>query len=143
MSDRFLRVCGKWTCLVLVPVALAGSPRTAAATEDDLNKLPVTEPFSCATCHVEQDPLLDRTLNVFGLDFLENGRKWDAQLAQLDSDLDGCLNGFEVGDSDGNGNADINVVEQAGNPGLPGDCGAEAFVDEKTWGTLKAMFDGQ
>ncbi len=77
------------------------------------------------------------------MDFLANGRLWDSDLATLDSDNDGCLNGVEVGDSDGDGNSDGNVTEQAGNPGVFDDCGSGSLVDEKTWGTLKAMFDGE
>ena len=141
MSERFVRVWYKLAIMVLVVVALAGLPRGVLATDDDLEKLPVTEPNLCSTCHLQEDPQFDFTLNVFGIDFLENDRNWDDQLAQLDSDLDGCTNGFEIGDSDGNGIADGNVVVQAGNPGVS-DCGSEALVDEKTWGTLKAMFDG-
>lgn len=142
MNGRFGRVCFKWPIMVFAMVVFMGLSRNAPATEDDLALLPVSEPFLCATCHVENDPILDSTLNVFGVDFLANDRKWDENLAQIDSDLDGCVNGVEIGDSDGNGTPDGNVVKQAGNPGVAGDCGSEALVDEKTWGTLKAMFDG-
>ena len=47
------------------------------------------------------------------------------------------------GDSDGDGFPDGNVTEQAGNPGVPDECGGGSLVDERTWGTLKAMFDGR
>lgn len=115
----------------------------AGATELDMSRLPVTSPNLCLSCHTVDEPTVgDAVLNVFGLDFLANGRLWDSNLAQLDSDNDGCLNGVEVGDSDGDGNPDGNVTEQAGNPGILDDCGSGPLVDEKTWGTLKAMFDG-
>lgn len=115
----------------------------AGATEFDMNQLPVVSPNLCLACHTVDAPVTgNATLNVFGLDFQANGRLWDSNLAQLDSDQDGCLNGVEVGDSDGDGNPDGNVTEQAGNPGVFDDCGAGSLVDEKTWGSLKAMFDG-
>jgi len=114
------------------------------ATEFFIKRLPVTAPNLCLACHdVEAPTAGNAVLNVFGLDFLANGRLWDSNLAQLDSDDDGCLNGVEIGDSDGDGNPDGNVTEQAGNPGVFDDCGSGALVDEKTWGTLKAMFDGE
>ncbi len=114
----------------------------AIATEFDMNKLPVTAPNLCLSCHTADAPTVnDQDLNVFGLDFLANGRIWDLDLAQLDSDNDGCLNGVEVGDSDGDGSPDGNVTEQAGNPGVFDDCGSGPLVDERTWGALKALFD--
>jgi hypothetical protein len=111
-------------------------------TEFDMNKLPVMAPNLCLACHTVDAPSVnDKEMNVFGLDFLANGRVWDLDLAQLDSDNDGCLNGVEVGDSDGDGNPDGNVTEQAGNPGVFDDCGSGPLVDERTWGALKALFD--
>lgn len=115
---------------------------SASATEADMAQLAVVVPNLCSTCHVSGDPGGgDASLNVFGLDFLENGRIWDSDLAQLDSDGDGCLNGVEVGDSDGDGVADGNVTEHAGNPGVRDNCGSGSLVDERTWDALKAMFD--
>jgi hypothetical protein len=117
---------------------------SAGATEFEMNRLPVTGPNLCLACHTVDSPTSGNAeLNAFGLDFLANGRQWDSNLAQGDSDNDGCLNGVEVGDSDGDGNPDGNVTEQAGNPGVFDDCGSGSLVDEKTWGTLKAMFDGE
>lgn len=127
--------------LVLCGFLLAPS---AVATEVDMARLPVTVPNLCLACHVSANPTAgDFTLNPFGDDYLANGRLWDSNLANLDSDGDGCLNGVEVGDSDGDGEADGNVESQAGNPGVPDECGSGSLVDEKTWGALKAMFDGQ
>ncbi len=127
----------------VVTVCLVVWNGAAEATEFDMSQLPVSSPNLCLSCHdVDSPTAATADLNVFGLDFLANGRLWDSNLAQGDSDNDGCLNGVEVGDSDGDGNPDGNVTEQAGNPGVFDDCGSGSLVDEKTWGTLKAMFDG-
>jgi hypothetical protein len=124
-------------------VGLACCAAAAGATEFDMSQLPVTAPSLCLACHTVANPVGSAApLNIFGQDFLANGRLWDLNLAQLDSDNDGCLNGVEVGDSDGDGRPDGNVTEQAGNPGVFDDCGSGSLVDEKTWGALKAMFDG-
>jgi len=115
----------------------------AAATTVDMSRLPVVTPNLCLACHTSSSPAGgNAALNVFGQDFRSNGRVWDSNLAALDSDGDGCLNGVEVGDSDGDGRADGNVTAQAGNPGVPDECGSGPLVDEKTWSTLKAMFSG-
>ena len=45
--------------------------------------------------------------------------------------------------SDGDGNPDGNVTEQAGNPGVYDACGSGSLIDERTWGALKAMFDAE
>lgn len=116
----------------------------ARATNLDMAKLPVTTPNLCLACHTSASPTTaNKALNVFGLDFRANGRIWDSNLATIDSDGDGCLNGVEVGDSDGDGSPDGNVTSQAGNPGVADNCGSGPLVDEKTWGALKAMFDGR
>ena len=113
------------------------------ATDVDMARLPVSAPNLCLSCHVEEQPTSTSfDLNPFGSDFLANGRLWDSYLANLDSDGDDCLNGVGVGDSDGDGEPDGNVEVQAGNPGVPDECGSGSLVDEKTWGALKAMFDG-
>jgi len=132
------------TVAALAVVVVCLSFGSAAATDQDMARLPVVEPNLCLACHTVADPTAGNArLNPFGVDFLANGRVWDATLAALDSDGDGCLNGVEVGDSDGDGFPDGNVTEQAGNPGVRDDCGGSNLVDEKTWGTLKAMFDGR
>ncbi len=112
------------------------------ATDLDMLQLPVSAPNLCLSCHTSSSPSSgDSELNPFGNDFLENGRVWDSNLAQLNSDDDNCLNGVEVGDSDGDGQPDGNVDEQSGNPGVADECGSGDLVDEKTWDALKAMFD--
>jgi hypothetical protein len=123
---------------VLTVGAMAGPVR---ATEADMALLPVVEPFRCLICHVEADPTAGSfALNVFGDDFLANGRRWDAALAVMDSDGDGCSNGVELGDADGDGIADGNVSTLTSNPGEHGDCG-ELVIDSRTWGALKSLFD--
>lgn len=134
-----LRWFSAWLAVALLPLAL--SVPSALATEADMAVLPVVEPFRCLLCHVPTNPTrTDRDLNLFGEDFLDNGRRWNATLAALDSDGDGCSNGFELGDMDGNGVADGNVSVLNSNPGVPGDCG-ELIIDARTWGALKALFD--
>jgi hypothetical protein len=125
---------------VALAAACAGQAR---ATNLDMSRLPVIVPNLCLACHVLDAPTAgNAALNVFGRDFRANGQIWDLNLSALDSDGDGCLNGVEVGDSDGDGSPDGNVTSQAGNPGVADDCGSGPLVDEKVWGTLKAMFDG-
>ncbi|MFN2370006.1 MAG: hypothetical protein ABR506_02505 [Candidatus Krumholzibacteriia bacterium] len=135
-----------WRWALAVVATAAGAALwagPASATEADMVRLPVTSPYLCLACHTQESPGGGAPLNVFGEDYLANGRRWDADLAQLDSDGDGCRNGAEVGDVDGNGQADGNVTEQAGNPGVADDCGSGNLVDETTWSTLKAYFDGR
>jgi len=129
--------------VVLVVVgALSISP--AHATQQYMDLLPVVNPYLCMTCHSSENPSAgNSSLNPFGDDFENNGRVWDYHLANLNSDGDGCLNGVELGDSDGDGVSDGNVTEQAGNPGVRDNCGSGSLVDEKTWDALKAMFDGR
>ncbi len=112
-----------------------------AATPQDMAKLPVFEPYRCAVCHVESpENGGDTTLNPFGNDFLANLRRWNLALAELDSDSDGCLNGVELGDSDGDAVADGNTDRLTSNPGAA-DCGSS--LDVTTWGELKALFESR
>jgi len=140
-SSRVSRLVGLLAAALGVVYLLADP---VLATEQDMAQLPLTTPFECLTCHVVRHPDSgSHALNPFGEDFLQNGRIWDSNLAHIDSDGDNCLNGVEIGDSDGDGFADGNVEEQAGNPGVQDNCGSGSLVDEKTWGALKAMFDGR
>ena len=129
--------------MLVVLLVSFGWVASSKGTDLDMLQLPVSAPNLCFTCHLDPSPTPGNTgLNPFGLDFLENGRVWDSNLAQLNSDDDACLNGVEVGDSDGDGEPDGNVDEQSGNPGVDDECGSSNLVDEKTWDALKAMFDG-
>jgi hypothetical protein len=135
---------GSFSTAAVFAVCAFLSAGPGLATDVDMARLPVSVPFLCLSCHVVDQPTsAGFDLNPFGIDYLANGRLWDSNLANLDSDGDGCLNGVEVGDSDGDGEPDGNVERQAGNPGVPDECGTGSLVDEKTWGALKAMFDGR
>jgi hypothetical protein len=132
---------GKATVLTTIVVIGVVFACPAAATEADQDQLPITEPFLCLLCHVDQAPDPQSfALNTFGSDYLANARTWDANLAAMDSDGDGCTNGVELGDADGNGESDGNVNRLQSNPGDGTDCGG-ASVDSRTWGELKALFD--
>lgn len=134
-------LCSFLSCLAVAMLVAAATAPCASATEADMDLLPVVEPFLCLICHYQESPnAASFELNPFGLDFLANGRRWDASLAILDSDGDGCRNGVELGDADGSGWPDGNVSSLSSNPGVPGDCGG-LVIDAHTWGTLKALFD--
>ncbi len=134
------RILAAATVLVAVVLVFCPAAGPAAATELDLQQLPVTEPFQCLICHVSEPAQSGAPLNAFGTDFLANLRTWDAGLASLDSDGDGCTNGVELGDVDGDGQSDGNVDQLQSNPGAANDCGG-ASVDSRTWGELKSLFD--
>ena len=129
-------------------VLLAGTAGNVGATEQEMNNLPAWERFACAICHVAETPLPGQAeFNPFGNDYFAHREElagaapvWDSFLAGLDSDQDGCSNGVELGDVDGNGQLDVGIVGEAGNPGLPGDCQSVNPLDESTWGALKSMF---
>ena len=119
--------------LALTVVSVAGSNDCGHSAA-----LPTTDPYRCYNCHGTAAPnRLD--LNPFGRDFAANGHVWNADLAAMDSDEDVCSNGFELGDSDGNGVMDGHATQQGSNPGVP-DCSGGAFNDPVTWGTLKSLF---
>jgi len=126
--------------IAAVLVILCGS--VASATVALQADLPLSTPFACLNCHFSETPTAaDAALNDFGEAFLDNGTVWNSYLAGLDSDGDGCTNGAEVGDSDGNGHPDGGVHAESSNPGVT-DCSA-SNIEEATWGYLKAMFTGR
>ena len=139
MNTRDLtRWLPRLACASLVLAALCPA---AGATEEDMAKLPLVEPFACLICHDSAEPQpASFALNDFGDDFLANARQWDADLANLDSDGDQCLNGVELGDTDADGEADGNVDVLQSNPGNGTDCGVNT-VDPTTWTELKSLFD--
>jgi hypothetical protein len=121
--------------LALAALLLACAP--VSATEDLMESLPpVVSPFECLICHQTNG---DAALNAFGQDFLANDLVWNDVLAEMNSDGDECTNGVELGDVDGDGQNEGNIVELQNNPG-ENDCAA-ATVDGRTWGELKALFD--
>ena len=125
----------------LVLAAALGFVSGGRATQGDMAKLPVSSRFGCRNCHQSADPTPGNSaLNLFGVDFLDHGRIWDAELAAMNSDGDGCTNGVELGDADGDGQRDENVTEETGNPGEVDDCGGGPLIDPSTWGALKALF---
>ncbi len=113
----------------------------AVATETLMAELPSSTNFSCTNCHDGSGEPAATNLNVFGIDFQANFSTWDQSLASLDSDGDGCTNGVELGDSDGNGVLDNGIVQESSRPGVTGDCSA-ASTDESTWSNLKNLFNG-
>ncbi len=104
-----------WTGLLAVVVL--SSP--AVATEQEMAKLPSAVRFSCALCHVITDDGIRTELNSFGFDFRDFGSVWSLELADEDSDGDGCTNGTELGDVDANGTLDDGITEESSNPGTP------------------------
>jgi hypothetical protein len=119
------------------------SPCLASATNVLSISMPMGGQTSCISCHNAPNPTAGDDLNPFGLDFLESpGQIWGPELAALDSDSDGCTNGAELGDIDGDGDIDQGVdLGTLTNPGADGDCSA-AGVDEATWSELKSLFNG-
>ncbi len=129
---------------VLMMLLLLATP--AWATDELMQQLPLHVPFRCDNCHLDVSiaTLADPSLTVFGLDFTDpdiGDNTWNSYLANLDSDGDGCTNGAEIGDMDGNGRVDNGVVQESSNPGLDGDCSSTSFFEERTWGELKTMFN--
>ncbi len=127
-------------------LAAAGMVVVVSATTEHAAQLPSSANLGCANCHVGATATTapNTALNVFGQAFRDNGSVWDARLARLDSDADGCTNGTEIGDSDGGGQPDqlpggSYVDHQSGNPGEAGDCAAT--TNESTWGALKSLFN--
>lgn len=125
-----------------VVVAVAG---VAAAMVDACiyaDRLPVSATFGCANCHVGADAVSVPSaadLNAFGLAFQQNGYVWDSSLAYGNADNDGCTNGLELGDADGNGQPDQHQTAQSSNP-ADRDCTGTS-IDETTWGALKSLFN--
>ena len=121
-------------CSLLV---LLGAHASAWATTDLMQELPLSSRFACLICHDTAAPVL-ADLNVFGIAFQQNGSQWNAELAAKSSDADGCSNGFELGDEDGDGTLDdANLETERHNPGAD-DC--ELQLSKKAWGELKRLF---
>jgi len=81
-----------------------------------LNEIPNSAVFVCKTCHTAG--LSAKTL--FGEDFKSNGFKWNAGLANKDSDRDGYSNGVELQDPSGTwvpGLTNLDIPSLVSNPG--------------------------
>lgn len=127
--------------LLAVPVLYTGS---AIADDVQMDKLPAASVFSCLLCHDSATNPSPSNLNDFGVDFQDNGNLWNFELAAMDSDDDGCTNGAELGDIDGNGVLDVGVTKESSNPGVGDDCNsASNITDEITWGQLKELFNSR
>ena len=114
---------------------LIGTCGSAWATPLLMQELPSSQVFECRICHDSAAPVSD-DLNGFGEAFRDNGERWDATLAAQSSDADGCTNGFELGDEDGDGELD-EVAAERYNPGSD-DCKLQ--ISETAWGALKKLF---
>ncbi len=125
----------------LAPVAgLLLTPESATGTAGLMTRLPAYQKFKCALCHTSAAPVAGSSaLNVFGSDFLANDSGWDQTLAMLNSDDDRCLNGFELGDENGDGRLDYagQALERS-NPADGADCSIALTI--QTWGRIKEVF---
>lgn len=146
MSARLLYrviIGGFALIMFMIPVAMLLWPGYVESTTDQMSLLPAYTKYKCLLCHTSAEPSQgDAALNDFGVDFDENGRVWDVTLAMLNSDNDKCLNGFELGDSDGDGFFDFagDPMEHS-NPGDPADC--SIALSKQTWGKIKEVFRGE
>ncbi len=127
----------------LCPLVLLLFPQKAGGTNQYMVLLPTYMKYKCANCHVLANPSLEsHELNLFGKDFKENGFIWNKTLAEKNSDLDRCTNGFELGDENGDGLVDhSSTTQENSNPGDPSDC--SIAMDEETWGLIKNIFSGK
>jgi hypothetical protein len=127
----------------LAPMAAFLIPQEAVSTTELMIELPAYSKYRCALCHTSATPATGSAdLNVFGEDFLNNENIWDATLALLNSDNDKCLNGFEIGDQEGDGVYDYpgEAIEHA-NPGDGADCSIALTI--QTWGKIKDVFSSE
>ena len=126
--------------LLVLPVVVILGPGTATGTSETMTLLPAYNKYQCGLCHTSTTPtLVAADLNVFGSDFKNNGNVWDRTLADMNSDDDRCLNGFELGDQDGDGVFDgSGEVLEHSNPADPNDC--NIALNQATWGIIKDIF---
>lgn len=136
------RLLARSLTTITVAIAVLALVAVVNANTTHMAQLPASATLGCANCHVggtaTQAPSVE--MNGFGRDFKNNGNVWNWSLAQLDSDGDGCTNGVELGDADGNGIPDAHQTQQTSNPGSGGDCQPNT-LDETTWGALKSLFN--
>lgn len=122
--------------LVFACAAVLFVAGTLKSREDYMKSLPVYKHFKCLLCHTSARPT-SAELNVFGADFKANGHYWNGTLARKDSDGDGYTNGIEIGDEQGDGEADIGF--ERSNPGDRAN--TPNSIDRGTWGLLKSLFE--
>jgi len=133
-------ISGFAAAVFLTPLVMLLWPGHAESTTEEMVLLPAYSKFRCGLCHTSAEPTSGNAdLNLFGVDFDKNGRVWDRTLAMINSDNDKCLNGFELGDKDGDGRFDHpgEPVEHS-NPGDSSDCSIALTV--QTWGKIKEVF---
>lgn len=117
-------------------LVLMSTSAAAWASTEHMLKLPSSTRFGCLICHDTAEPTT-ADMNVFGTAFEDNGLRWNATLASQSSDPDGCTNGFELGDEDGDGQLDAGVTLERYNPGQ-NDCPLQ--IRPSAWGALKDLF---
>lgn len=140
---------GRVLSLVVVCLLSVWPGAELRAGEADLEALPTALVHGCLTCHngpassASAVPESETSLlNDFGGDWLSFGRVWGPELAAANSDNDGCENGYELGDPDGDwtaaqGQLTIPVPDQS-HPGRAGDCLLP--LNQRSWGVLKTLF---
>ena len=79
-----------------LPALILGFSAEAAAMPTFPSRIPNGPVNQCANCHV--NPAGGGPRNAFGQAFDGNNRRWNATLADMDSDNDGQTNGEELGD---------------------------------------------
>jgi hypothetical protein len=122
--------------IVLVCAAVIFAAGTIKSGEEYMRSLPVYRHYKCLLCHKSAAPV-SADLNSFGFDFKKNGYSWNNAFALKDSDGDGYPNGEELGDTNGDGDADVGF--ERSNPGDP--MNVPNSIDRGTWGILKSLFE--
>ena len=126
---------------LVLPGLILFHPQNAEGTTALMERLPAYNKFQCILCHDTPSPSYQfAPLNSFGADFRENGMVWNKTLALKNSDGDRCINGFELGDLDGDGVLDEAEQGVHSNPGAR-DC--TIAITYKTWGIIKELFSGE
>ena len=120
---------------LLVLCAFVFAAGATLGTNGYMEKLPAHTKFKCTICHRSESPISGNDLNKFGIDFKENAFAWNGTLAQEDSDGDGQTNGWELGDTDGDGLMDAGQSDERSNPGV-----RPSSIDQETWGVIKRLF---
>jgi len=136
------RLLARSLTTITVVIAVMALVAAVNANTAHMAQLPSSADLGCANCHVNATSVSapSAEVNSFGQAFKNNGMVWNRTLAEKDSDGDGCTNGFELGDVDGNGVADEHQTQQTSNPGSGGDC-QPSTLTEQTWGALKSLFN--